>query len=275
MPAYWFMYNMYALERNAWKYRDRDKRTSKVQLIEYNYLAPDTVNEIFDGLAFLKKLEIKEDGSAISYGWENSSRDTQILKVSEAINIYTELVQYYCTSQLMIHLKKNKFSNFEDFKKSLTTKLMRSEWLNIGSQLIRKSAIKKLREAIKGGKIKSWDDVHGFYIEEGNKYEQDKLQHAYTSLLEILGITARQFTPELFKNLMQKRVTTRTWMCSGIYEARAKDYSNPFRKMVYETNEEMNKVMGRLEDNSFIQDQIAELDYMKKETKAILKKFVW
>jgi hypothetical protein len=152
---------------------------------------------------------------------------------------------------------------------------MRSEWLNIGSQLIRKSAIKKLREAINGGKIKSWDDVHGFYIEEGNKYEQDKLQHAYTSLLEILGITARQFTPELFKNLMQKRVTTRTWMCSGIYEARAKDYSNPFRKMVYETNEEMNKVMGRLEDNSFIQDQIAELDYMKKETKAILKKFVW
>ena len=275
MPAYWFMYNMYALERNAWKYRDRDKRTSKVQLIEYNYLAPDTVNEIFDGLAFLKKLAIKEDGSAISYGWENSSRDTQILKVSEAINIYTELVQYYCTSQLMIHLKKNKFSNFEDFKKSLTTKLMRSEWLNIGSQLIRKSAIKKLREAINGGKIKSWDDVHGFYIEEGNKYEQDKLQHAYTSLLEILGITARQFTPELFKNLMQKRVTTRTWMCSGIYEARAKDYSNPFRKMVYETNEEMNKVMGRLEDNSFIQDQIAELDYMKKETKAILKKFVW
>ena len=29
MPAYWFMYNMYALERNAWKYGDRDKRTEK------------------------------------------------------------------------------------------------------------------------------------------------------------------------------------------------------------------------------------------------------
>jgi hypothetical protein len=28
MPAYWFMYNMYALARNAGKYADRDKRTS-------------------------------------------------------------------------------------------------------------------------------------------------------------------------------------------------------------------------------------------------------
>ena len=32
MPAYWFMYNMYALERNAWKYVDRDKRDDKIQI---------------------------------------------------------------------------------------------------------------------------------------------------------------------------------------------------------------------------------------------------
>ncbi len=50
MPGYWFMYNMYALARNAWKYVDRDKRTEKIQFIEYDYLAPDTINEIFDAL---------------------------------------------------------------------------------------------------------------------------------------------------------------------------------------------------------------------------------
>ena len=37
MPAYWFMYNMYALARNAWKYIRRDKRIDKTQLIEYDY----------------------------------------------------------------------------------------------------------------------------------------------------------------------------------------------------------------------------------------------
>ena len=275
MPAYWFMYNMYALERNAWKYEDRDKRTSKVQLIEYNYLAPDTINEIFDGLSFLKKLEIHEDGSAITSGWENSSRVTKILKMAKAIEIYQELVQYYCTMQLMAHFKKQQFKTFEAFKKSLTTKLTRAEWLNIGGQLIKKSSVKRLKEAIKVNKIKSWDEVHNFYMAEGDNYEQDKLQHAYTSLLEILNITARQFTPELFKSLLQQAIATRTWMCSGIYEARAKDYNNPFRKMVYETNEEMNAVMGKLEDNSFIQDRIAELDLLKKEIKSILKKMMW
>jgi hypothetical protein len=61
-------------------------------------------------------------------------------------------------------------------------------------------------------------------------------------------------------------------MCKGIYDSRAKDYSNPFRKMVYETNEEMNKVLGRLEDNSFIQQQMGELDALKKEVRSVVKK---
>jgi hypothetical protein len=42
--------------------------------------------------------------------------------------------------------------------------------------------------------------------------------------------------------------------------------------MVYDTNEEMNKVVGALEDNSFIQNQIAALDQMKKEVKLLVKK---
>ena len=61
-------------------------------------------------------------------------------------------------------------------------------------------------------------------------------------------------------------------MCKGIYDSRAKDYSNPFRKMVYETNEEMNKVLGRLEDNSFIQQQMGALDELKKEVKSVVRK---
>lgn len=275
MPAYWFMYNMYALERNAWKYEDRDKRTSKVQLIEYNYLAPDTINEIFDGLASLEKLNVQADGSALTTGWENSSRDTQIIKVAESVKIYRELVLYYCAVQLLAHLKNKEFKSFDTFKKSLSTKLMRTQWINIGGQLIKKTSLQKLKDGIKNTKISSWDEVHNFYIAEGNKYEQDKLQHAYTSLLTILDITARQFTPDLFKSLLQQMVDTRSWMCKGIYNSRAKDYSNSFRKMVYETNEEMNTVMGKLEDNSFIQGKMAELDLLKKEIKSILKKIVW
>ena len=114
--------------------------------------------------------------------------------------------------------------------------------------------------------------MHDFYRQQGAAYDTDKLHHAYTSLLEILNITPKQFTPALFKQLLQQALDTKEWMCKGIYNARAKDYSNPFRKMVYQTNEEMNKVIGRLEDNSFIQEQLAELDDMKKQVKAMVRK---
>ena len=273
MPAYWFMYNMYAMERNAWKYKDRDKRTEKIQLIEYDYLAPDTINELFDAITVLENLPINEDGSANIKGWENSNRPTQIVKVKEGISIYRELIQFYAVMQILELIKTKKIGSFEELKKNLSAKLSREQWMNIGSQLIRKSAINQFKANVKKGIINSWDDVHAFYVSEGNRYAQDKLQHAYNSLLEILQITSRQFTATLFTKLLNETFKTKVWLCKGIYQSRAKDYSNPFRKMVYESVEEMNKVIGTLEDNSFIQSQMKAMDEMKKEIRSLSKKW--
>jgi len=273
IPGYWFLYNMYALARNAWKYADRDNRTEKVQHIDYDFLAPDTINEILSSLKLLEILAPDENGVADVTGWENSSRKTEILKVPKAIAVFKELIRYYGTIELLEHIKKNKFIGFDDFKKSLSAKIQRSEWLNIGGQLIQKTEIEKLKRNIKTAKIKSWDDVHNFYRQQGTAYETDKLNHAYTSLLEILNITPRQFTPALFKELLQQAIVTKEWMCKGIYDSRAKDYTSPFRKMVYDNNEEMNKVIGRLEDNSFIQQEFGMLDEMKKQVKSVVRKY--
>lgn len=271
MPGYWFMYNMYAMERNAWKYKDRDRRTERIQNIEYNYLAPDTINELFTAIEILKKLSIDKDGSSIVQGWENSSRQIKIIKTAKALELFKELIIYYGTSTLLNHFKENNFENFESFKKTLTTKLSRESWLNIGGQLIKKPTVEKLLKNIETDKIQHWDEVHNFYNNEGKQYSADKLQHAYTSLLEINGITAKQFTSATFKNFTNQALATRTWMCKGIYDSRAKDYSNPFRKMVYDTNEEMNEVLGKLENNSFIQNQLKELELFKKEIKHLHK----
>jgi hypothetical protein len=62
-------------------------------------------------------------------------------------------------------------------------------------------------------------------------------------------------------------------MSKGIYESRAKDYNNPFRKMVYESQDEMNAVVGKIEDNHFIQDQFKELEEFKKTVKGLVQKF--
>ena len=272
MPAYWFMHNMYALERNAHKYVDRDKRTTRAQLIEYNYLAPDTINEIFTSLGHLQKLQPNEKGIATIKGWENNSRNTVVIKVPQSIAIFTELIQYYAVTELLRHIQQNKFSSFDEFKKSLSAKIQRSEWMNIGGQLIQQTAVEKLHANIVSQKVKSWNEVHAFYTEQSATYFTDKLNHAYTALLEILESTPKQFTAAVFNQLLQNSVSTREWMCKGIYDSRAKDYRNPFRKMVYSNSKEMNQVVGRLEDNNFIQEQMGELEELKKQVKAVKRK---
>jgi len=273
MPAYWFMYNMYALSRNTWKYEDRDKRTEKIQTIEYDYLAPDNIDEMFTAIEILSKLIPDEKGNYFAGGFENSERKTEVVKVPKAIDLFKELISYYGITQLTEHARAQKFSSFEELKKSIPTRSQRSSWLNIGGQLMTTSDVMKLKNDIKRSKISSWKGVHDFYRQCGADYKYDKLIHAYTSLLEIQNITSKQFTPQVFKALLEKSIATKTWMSKEIYKSRAKDYSNPFRKMIYENNEEMNAVIGRIEDNQFIQDQLAEADAYKKNVKALVKKF--
>src|SRR4051812_18445379 len=124
MPGYWFMYNMYALARNSWKYQDRDKHIQPIQQMEYEYLAPDTVNEMFNALhlfehltgkAFYKKentittfdetachkkgKELLQNGDAIidtleivAEGFENSKRKTVIIKIKEAYQLFSRII---------------------------------------------------------------------------------------------------------------------------------------------------------------------------------------
>jgi hypothetical protein len=272
MPGYWFMYNMYALVRNAGKYVERDKRTTRIQRIEYDYLAPDTINEMFDALKLMESLPVDEQGTAIVKGWENTKRDTLLLKVPKAAALYRELITHYGTRALIDFFVEGKFSDFASFKKKLTAQVSRSSWKNIGGQLIQEDAIRDMLKKVEQGKIQTWEEVHQFYTTQGLRYDGDKRQHAYTSLLEILGITGRQFTAERFQALMQETRKTQAWMYQGIYQSRAKDYDNHFRQMVYGSTEEMAAVLGKLEDNSFIQQQAEHADAFDKLVRKIVRK---
>ncbi|MEO5782882.1 MAG: DUF4954 family protein, partial [Ginsengibacter sp.] len=273
MPGYWFMYNMYALSRNTWKYVDRDRRTEKIQTIEYDYLAPDTINEVFSAVKMMSKLSPAEDGCFYVDDFENSNRKVEITKLPETLKLFIDLIIFYGATQLLEHARKNNFTSFDEIKKSITTKITRSEWINVGGQLIKTTDVEKIKQQIKSGKIQRWPQVHAMYKKIGAEYPGDKLEHAYTSLLEILNITSKQFTPDIFKTVLQNAVKTKEWMCKGIYDSRGKDYTNPFRKMVYDSKKEMEKVIGKIEDNTFIQQQLKELDDFKKEAKRIINKF--
>ena len=183
------------------------------------------------------------------------------------------LVKFYGVTTLLNHINENNFDNFETFKSSLPVTISRSEWLSIGGQLMKTTTVNKLKSDIKSDTISNWNEVHHRYKEEGINYTKDLLEHAYCSLLEILNITTKQFNTELFKKLLEETVATKKWMTEGILKSREKDYTNPYRKMVYENNTEMNAVLGKLEDNSFIQEQFKGLEEFKINAEKINTNF--
>jgi hypothetical protein len=150
---------------------------------------------------------------------------------------------------------------------------VRNPWKNTGGQLMPEADVHTLIRNIRSGKIKSWDEVHIFYNTRSAKYHSEKFRHAFASLLDILKISPARFTKKLFFSLLQQAVHTKEWMAKGIYDSRAKDYSNPFRKMVYETEKEMEKVIGALKDNSFIKEQQEAANLFRRKVNDLLLQF--
>lgn len=303
MPAYWFQYNMYALARNSWKYVDRDKRTDKTQYIDYSFLAPDTVNELVEAISTLeyavgkafaategseqksvkneyattgrKLLEagtVPDNMEITADNFENSNRKVKLIKVGEAYSIFKELIRYYAVEQLLATLDQHKINSVAAVARLVPVKNLRENWINIGGQLIPQTALDKLLDKISSGKVKGWNEIHSFYRAQGADYPHHKFLHAMAALKQVHGIDIRKAKTDTIVQLLNDSVTTREWMVEGIFESRAKDYTNEFRKMVYETAAEMNAVIGDLNKNSFIIQERESFQRYKKQVQQWTRK---
>ncbi|CAN5832276.1 DUF4954 family protein [soil metagenome] len=305
MPGYWFMYNMYALERNSWKYADRDKRIQPIQYLEYDYLAPDTVNEMFDALntfelftgkAFYEReqqgVNISEDEwrkkgkellkqnnpvvdelTIAATGFENHKRKTVIIKVRQSYALFKKMITYYGALQLYNFITENGIVSAEALKVALPKIGKRTAWLNAGGQLLRKTDVELIRQRVGEEKINSWDELHNVYDEMADRYAGYKKIHAVSSLLEVKNLAVKKLTNENIADMLSELIATKEWIADKTLESRAKDYTNPFRSMIYESEEEMNNVVGLLSENSFINQQQEALKAFKRKAKRIQKYF--
>ena len=246
----------------------------KIQLIEYDYLAPDTISEIFDSIKLLelavgkheqRNIQLSDDELVLLgrqrletaskeidkfeitiEGIENSKRKAVITKAGSAYRVFKELIMYYGITELITLIQEEKINALDVLKSKLTKKTARNKWVNIGGQLMQETEVETLKSKIKSGKIRSWDEIHQFYVSQAQKYNEEKRMHALAALTEITGINLQKITPDQFNNLLNAAIATKEWMTKGISDSRAKDYHNPFRKMVYENFAEMNEVLGKL-----------------------------
>ncbi len=271
-PGYWFKHNMYALARNSWKFAKRDKRVIKEQHIETDYLAPDTVESMFEGLEILQNAINKtlNQHLTLSEIIENQKQiDTSarvilddvlnhgkafVLKPAQGVALFFQMIEYYGGRALIEFFNdlKNESANAETWLKQVEQSLgtyMR-EWENLGGQIIPKQAVQNLFEAIKKGEINSWPEIHAFYDAQWQAYPQQKRTHAIHSLLRLHD---RQGLDVSFvKEVLQRTAHTMQEIVERAFKSREKDYTNPYRQATYEDEREMEAVLGSVDSNSFL-----------------------
>lgn len=302
MPAYWWMYNMYALARNTWKYQNRDKRNNKVQNIEFDYLAPDTIEEIIKALKLLEiwvaKAALKADNkynentsedelrkiarsllknekskvnnlSVFGENMENSKRAVVIIKSFQAYHAYNDMIMYYAVRNLMNYLEQYPDNTFDDMKSILRGE-RESEWENMGGQIMLKSDLDMLRNDIRNGQLNTWNEIHNRYDVLWEKYHFDKQKHAYAMLCKSLendNPTSAQWQDALSKGMkIQEYVRDQTYL------SRKKDHDNPYRKTTFRNTDEMLAALGTADENRFIIQVSDETELFRKRVNKLIER---
>lgn len=283
VPGYWFLYNMYALMRNNTKFVARDKRKFKNQYIEYDILAPDTINEMFDALVEMERAVGKafageyqradyerlgkellekdvdlQEREILLENTENSKRKVVLMKVKECYRLFRRIVKYYGSLQMA---EQCRVLGVEQFLASVNALPKgRAVFENIGAQLIPVNDVDFLLKQIKSGDIQSWKEVHQRYHAWSKAYLTNKLEHALSALEEICGRPRECWDSEFVQDCLQESVETKKWIYRQIQQSRAKDYNCDFKQMMYNSYAEMEAVVGKLEENTFILHQKTEVE---------------
>lgn len=288
MPAYWWLYNMYALARNTRKYRARDKRITKVQNIEFDTFAPDTMQEVikarkllevWTAKAYLKSInklqalhndeaslietgqkllqgerEIVDSLTIMGEGLENSRRIVLIIKAYDAYKAYGDMLIHYAMSNILNQESSSSVCK-EQEKCFIANPVLDEEWINLGGQLVMNKDIDTLRQDICNGTLNSWEAIHNRYNELWERYPTDKLRHALQALCYVFGTD--NISNELWLQALAREKQIQQYICEQVYISRKKDQDNIFRSSTCRNEEENLAIYGKTEENNFVK-QVCE-----------------
>ncbi|MBR6879387.1 MAG: DUF4954 family protein [Bacteroidales bacterium] len=297
MPAYWWMYNMYAIARNTSKYQKRDKRKRKIQNIEFETLAPDTMEETIEARkllevwvakAYLRSkgqdpknyeyYDLRECGKQLldfepntvnqlevfGEGMEKGKRKVRILKPLQAYHAYGDMITYYAVNTIIHYLENHPEETIETLSAQMKGKRLR-KWINLGGQTMPEEDVDQLRADINNGVLNDWNQIHQRYNELWERYHIEKTRHAYFSLMFLYKDETDVLTGAMWKENLEKAIRIQQFICDQVYESRKKDYDNPFRNATFRNEEEKIAVIGKLDEVSFVKQ-------IQSETEAFIKK---
>jgi hypothetical protein len=298
-PAYWFIHNMYAMARNSWKFRKRDARVKKVQNIEFDYLAPDTIQEI---LAAMRRLELiagraalqgaaKADEALQEAGRARLSdpalpdeplQDAALMKryggmvekPGRGWRFYRDFSRYFAVKTLVDALIEEGGANLPALAAkaaALGKEPCHQAWVNLGGQIVPKAEVERLKADIVSGTLNTWAEVHARYDELWKAYPRQKQRYALHVLESLYGKAPSSFSKSEWAGIVKEASETFAYICEAAFSSRKKDYEDPFRIMAYDDEAEMIAVLGRYDDNSFLRDLRKQTDEYLKVLGEMLK----
>jgi len=271
MPGYWFKHNMYALTRNSVKFQKRDLRITKEQNIEFDYLAPDTAEEIVTARQILLKAlqeslpERAQLAASSETGQEIESetelqlpdmvkgRNAIILKPVQGFHLYGEMLKIYGARELK-NAVEEAMAQSESPAAYIAAKFQNPyrSWVNIGGQIIPEEELLKIIKKISAGTIKNWSDLHAEYDRAWADYPLQRRDHGIFCALEMHNKKIGELTDALVAELLTESLSQAQNMLKSAIDSRAKDFTNPFRQITFKSQEEMTAVVGTIKDNSFL-----------------------
>jgi len=343
LPAFWFLYNRYALERNGRKFRSRDRRPGTEAGVEtgcegqqgrlplvYDPLAPDTAEEIIEALHLLavwtaeawieeygreslpEELRTADNGShdlaEIGHlllatqseacagldirrsDLERSKTPARILKLPEAYYAYRRALLLYAvkiltTCELGIDERPSDGGTSDnghsdewplgdggtgrrgrDNGASAVFTEYNEGWVSIGGSLFLEKDKEELIRDVENGKIASWEELHLRLRELSLNYHSDIINHAFTVLLRIGELRAEELegTAIPWSRLAEDAASEQERLSSAVRESREKDFSDPFRSCTFSDKEEMEAVLGNVEDDPLIEEIRKETEEWKR-----------
>lgn len=289
MPAYWFLYNMFAIARNNSKFKKRDKRVVKEQHIETNPLAPDTIQEVLAALNRLveltgRTLRLKTLQDAKDFLHQNPDSDLvlqdpqvqkkyggRIYKGAQGYKEYRKIVKYFAVQSLMEYCHGN---GQEELTQASIIQIqslpLYTEWENLGGQIVPSQQVQQLFRHIKEGEIKRWEEVHSFYGQCQDQYISWKARYSLYLLEWLYSREIHHFDQAIFQDIHDDVLIVSNYMYESSRSSRQKDFEDYFRSITYRNQQEQEAVIGTLEDTDFLKELEVETTRFNQKLERLL-----
>jgi len=218
---------------------------------------------------------------------ENSTRECLIRKPVRAWRAYKEMLLWFAGKEIARFAVESPMAITWD---ALDAELQPDkyslagvQWENLGGLLVSKPRLDTILGKAAAGSYETWREFHEEYRTLSDFYPKDKARYAWSLLGALYPRSARLDGPNEGAAAVEGQGPSREGLMAafgdleklsafvgkGVYESRAKDWNNRFRKATFRSEAEMLAVVGNPADNSFVKKTREEMESLQQDLRRL------